>query len=169
MEKSNEKRTNAGWFKNGHLGFRFTGRRHNSCGYIIIYSPNHPLCRHDKTVLEHRLVMEKHIGRLLTPKEVIHHINGVRDDNRIENLKLLKCSRDHSILENRKPYNTDTQRMCSSCKKIKPLSREYFYRQKKPSGVSDFSYLCIPCHLKYGRKRYAEERLIIKKFREMFK
>lgn len=63
------------------------GRRKNLFGYIHIYKPVHPFNR-DSYVLEHRLVMEKHLGRYLKPFEKVHHKNGIRDDNRIKNLHL---------------------------------------------------------------------------------
>lgn len=63
------------------------GGRWKRRGYVLAYAPDHPRAVKNY-VPEHRLVMEEHLGRLLEPHETVHHRNGVKDDNRIENLEL---------------------------------------------------------------------------------
>lgn len=58
-------------------------------GYIRIWNPSHPMARKNGYVFAHRLVMSEYIGRYLTKSEIVHHKNGNRQDNRIENLELL--------------------------------------------------------------------------------
>lgn len=68
----------------------------NGLAYIGIYSPNHPYKTKDGYVMEHRLVMEKKLCRYLAPKEIVHHINGNKRDNRIENLELVSDRGTHT-------------------------------------------------------------------------
>ena len=132
-----------GWFKKGYIHLPKTrlkislsnkatkrtlnkspcwkgGRYKHSAGYIKIYQPH--LCK-NKThlyVYEHRLVMEKYLGRWLKPEECVHHINGIKDDNRIENLKLFKNISQHlSTGFNRKEYDK------KYCKEHKEEKKEY--------------------------------------------
>lgn len=63
-------------------------------GYVLILKPKGHPCK-EFYVLEHRLVMEQHLGRYLTLIEVVHHINEIKDDNRIENLMLFKNNSEH--------------------------------------------------------------------------
>lgn len=56
--------------------------------YNYALVPEHPNATKNGYVLEHRIIVENHIGRLLKNNEIIHHINENKKDNRIENLEI---------------------------------------------------------------------------------
>ena len=85
------------------------GKTIDSLGYIKILSPKHPHKGKDNYVREHRLVMEKYIKRFLLSDEIVHHINEIKDDNRIENLMLFPNHREH-ILHHRKIKRLSNER-----------------------------------------------------------
>lgn len=64
------------------------GGRREEKGYVLIYHPDHHRAKRNGYTREHFVVMEKKIGRLLRPNENVHHVNGVKNDNRPENLEL---------------------------------------------------------------------------------
>jgi hypothetical protein len=64
------------------------GRTVHKRGYVMLRAPEHPRAGGGKYVFEHILVLEQQLGRYLLPEETVHHLNGVRDDNRPENLEL---------------------------------------------------------------------------------
>jgi endogenous inhibitor of DNA gyrase (YacG/DUF329 family) len=69
-------------------------------GYVRVYEPTHVKAMKGGWVFEHRLLMERHLNRSLAQDEHVHHINGVKDDNRLENLVVLGHS-EHSSLTGR--------------------------------------------------------------------
>jgi hypothetical protein len=67
-------------------------RYKNKQGYVLVWKPEHPNSHRSGRLMEHILVMSTHLGRPLEKGEIVHHKNGVRDDNRIENLELWTTS-----------------------------------------------------------------------------
>jgi len=83
----------------GENNHNFKGlRKHNYYGYIMIYQKSHPKADESGRILEHRVKVENYLGRYLKKNELIHHINGKKDDNRLSNLYLFN-RRKHTIYE----------------------------------------------------------------------
>lgn len=88
------------------------GRNITSLGYVIILVGR---TEEDKNpyVMEHRLVMENHLKRKLLKEEVVHHINGIKTDNRIENLRLFNNQSEHRLFHIREKYPTNKEEIPS--------------------------------------------------------
>ncbi len=73
-----------------HPNAKKAGRHVTQHGYVMVLDPlKQGVKTGSRYIAEHRLVMGNHLGRRLLREEVVHHLNGIRDDNRIENLALL--------------------------------------------------------------------------------
>ena len=71
------------------------GRTISSGGYVLIYKPEHPDAYKGGYVMEHKLIMEKHLGRPLQWKEEIHHLDQNKTNNEIDNLHLFDNTVQH--------------------------------------------------------------------------
>lgn len=77
------------------------GRKKNKKGHVLVLRKGHPMADVAGYVMEHRLIMSEYLGRLLEADEIVHHINGIKDDNRIENLCIMSNA-EHTRLHHTK-------------------------------------------------------------------
>jgi len=125
------------------------GRKKGVNGYILLWCPSHPHADVDGRVLEHRLVMEKHLGRYLTSEEHIHHINRIKDDNRIENL-VKTTNKEHNHLFHRSDTSGRTCQHCNASETYIDKSKNHhlWYR-----GLGK-GWICSRCYDKFIRLKY---------------
>jgi hypothetical protein len=146
---------------------RWNGGRYKIKGYIMILCHDHPNGNNNGYVPEHRLVMEKHLGRYLNKGEVIHHRNGIKDDNRIQNLELLspgEHSRHHfnGNRFNRGKHKDTSDRQCFKCGTNKPFIRIPSTNTpiKTPCSVwchlpnDKINWYCNKCYCKLKRRSF---------------
>ena len=122
------------------------GGRYKSDGYVWVYCPEHPTAKDKRYVLEHRLIVEKFLGRYLKKAEFVHHKDGKRDNNKLNNLVLLNAG-EHSILHSKDREVAGWSRKYASC----VLCGKTTY---KHAGRG----LCKKCYRKEGAVKRREGR-----------
>lgn len=98
LDKSDIKRRTNSEVNSGKNNPNWKGGKTIWGGYRKIYKPDHPRS-YRNCVYEHVLIVEKMLGRYLEPEETVHHINRIKDDNRIENLCICKDEKEHRKMD----------------------------------------------------------------------
>lgn len=75
----------------------------------------HPKATSRNYVLHHRVVVENYLGRILNDDEIVHHVNGDKKDNRIENLEVMGV-KEHNSLHGREKGRLAVDLICPQCK-----------------------------------------------------
>jgi predicted RNA-binding Zn-ribbon protein involved in translation (DUF1610 family) len=113
--------------------------------YLYAVVPEHPNATKNHYVLAHRIVMENHLKRLLDKNEVVHHLNGNKHDNRLENLEI-HSNAEHARLHRLSSGKTFVKFCCPNCgdtfvksartttHKYKAKSNHLFFCSKRCSG-----------------------------------
>ena len=70
----------------------------NDAGYVLIKMPEHPRANKNGYVRQHIVVAEGMLGRPLRPNEIVHHKNGIKNDNRPENLEIYPTRSKHTVM-----------------------------------------------------------------------
>lgn len=97
--KKGEHRSRSTEFKKGEMSREKHplwkgGRRNTVNGYIMVNVPNHPRAYRNE-VYEHIIIAERKLGRYLEDNERVHHINGIKYDNRPENIMIFGSHKEH--------------------------------------------------------------------------
>ena len=112
-----KKRRPSGWYPNSH-------------GYLRKGGNN---------ILQHRYVMEQHLGRKLLTNEHVHHKNGIKTDNRLANLEVLD-KLTHHYIHGLKQVKTGSTKSCTNCG-----AKKYFCPAHLKQ-ISEHQYRCYKCY-----------------------
>ncbi len=133
----------------GERNPRYKGGYKRRDGYIILSINN-------KKILEHRYIWEKHYGKIPKGYE-IHHKNGIKHDNRISNLEIIKKGF-HRPLKHIKKKD-GIIRECSDCKEKLELTKNFPARKNKLGMIAGYRGRCKKCWKKYQAKKMRKWRL----------
>lgn len=136
--------------RTGEKAGNFKGGRINHAGYRIISVNGH-------RYLEHRYLMQQAIGRPLTRSEQVHHKDGNRLNNALENLELCESRQSHNA-RHRHLFMDATRKQCNVCLETK--GRSEFYVRRNPGGRDANAPSCKSCLREFCRQRNAKAKAI---------
>lgn len=134
-------------FHNTQVNKRNPSFRAQTHGYLLAYLPDHPFSHSTGYIREHRLVWEKYHNAMLLPWAVIHHINGNKKDNRIENLEVTNRSKHKS-----KHTKDMSKRTCNDCQKNKTFFDKCGHQVWYKDGEG---FICANC---YNNRTYHRKK-----------
>ena len=135
--------------------WNWRGGRYVKNGYIYIHTPNHPQCDSNGYAPEHRIVYERYHGCCLLKWIQIHHIDGNRQNNHINNLQPMKRE-EHTKLERTGRRKDTSDRFCQVCGSITTRVRHGWNEWNKTLGYWR-CYRCVDREMK--RKKRLHQRL----------
>lgn len=116
-------------------------------GYEEVYFPTHPNASSIGTIFVHRLVAEDFLGRYLLPQECVHHIDGIKNHNNINNLWIFKTTSDHikyhTAIKNGSDFTLQRIGGTYTCNII--VSKEYYVCPNCGGKKSRYAVLCHSC------------------------
>ncbi|MCK9371005.1 HNH endonuclease [Candidatus Dojkabacteria bacterium] len=125
----------------------------HSKGYVLIYKPEHPRATCQGYVPEHRLVMEKHIGRLVnTTTEEVHHIDEDVTNNKLSNLQLVTRREHRRIHAGWWKVGDTWWKKCNTCKRELVVEGNFHIRHS-PASHNECVSECKDCLNRKGREK----------------
>lgn len=125
MSKSHKENPSRYWLGKKRPTWRKVGNKHLiPQGYVLV-------CMENGYDFEHRIIMANHLKRKLTRYDVVHHINGVKNDNRIENLQVMTLAEHSALHQNIKPKKYCTINGCNKYHEAKGLCNKHYLQEKR--------------------------------------
>lgn len=119
----------------------------NKGDYLYCIVRDHPNRTKNDYVLHHRVVIENHLGRILNAEEIVHHVNGDKKDNSIENLQILSVA-EHNKIHALESPRKKTRLKCPWCGEI----FEKYHNQTHLVKKSVYTACSRSCSGKFSRK-----------------
>ncbi len=131
----------------------------NPEGYRCKKVPGHPRASTGGNVLLHVLLAEKALGKYLPEGAEVHHHNGIRSDNRNENLVICEDRAYHFLIHARSRIvqvggDPNIEKICGKCRTV--VSRSDFHRNSR--AYDGLNQICAPCNRKHAEFYRAKAR-----------